>query len=100
MADACVGQPQGESASKQHYDPAKDPKRKAKSKDPTWKYCYWPDLNKKDVVKCILYSKIVHAGVRRLKQHLVGGHGDVAKCPKTTSSINKEVHEYLKKNAR
>jgi hypothetical protein len=38
---------QGESASEQHYDPAKDPKRKVKSKDPAWKYCYWPDLNKK-----------------------------------------------------
>jgi hypothetical protein len=100
MADASAGQSQGESSSDQHYDPAKDPKRKAKSKDPAWKYCYWPHLNKKDVVKCILCGKIVHAGVRRLKQHLVGGHGDVAKCSKTTSAINKEMHEYLKKNAR
>jgi hypothetical protein len=58
------------------------------------------DLNKKDVVKCILCGKIVHAGVRRLKQHLVGGHGDVAKCSKTTSAISKEMSDYLKKNAR
>jgi hypothetical protein len=57
-------------------------------------------LNKKDVVKCILCGKIVHACVRRLKQHLVGGHGDVAKCPKTTLAINKEMSDYLKKNAR
>jgi hypothetical protein len=57
-------------------------------------------LNKKDVVKCILCGKIVHAGVRRLRQHLVGGHGDVAKCPKTTSTISKEMSDYLKKNAR
>jgi hypothetical protein len=57
-------------------------------------------LNKKDVVKCILCGKVVHAGVRRLKQHLVGGYGEVAKCPKTTSAISKEMHEYLKKNAR
>jgi hypothetical protein len=57
-------------------------------------------LNKKDVVKCILCGKIVHAGVRRLKQHLVGGHGDVAKCPKTRSAISKEMSDYLKKNAR
>jgi hypothetical protein len=28
-------------------------------------------LNKKDIVKCILCGKIVHAGVRRLKQHLL-----------------------------
>ena len=52
------------------------------------------------MVKCILCGKIVHAGVRRLKQHLVGGHGDVAKCPKTTSAISKEMSDYLKKNAR
>jgi hypothetical protein len=51
-------------------------------------------------VKYILCGKIVHAGVRRLKQHLVGGHGDVAKCPKITSAISKEMHEYLKKNVR
>jgi hypothetical protein len=76
MEDVSVGQPQGESASKQHYDPAKDPKCKAKSKDPAWKYCYWSDLNKKDVVKCILCDKIVHACVMRLKQHLVCGHGE------------------------
>jgi hypothetical protein len=100
MADASAGQPQGESASEQHYDLAKDPKRKAKSKDPAWKYCYWPDLNKKDVVKCILCSKIIHAGVMRLKQHLVSGYGVVAKCPKTTSAISNEMHVYLKKNAR
>jgi hypothetical protein len=55
---------------------------------------------KKDVVKSIFCGKIVHAGVRRLKQHLVGGHGDVAKCPKTTLAISKEMSDYLKKNAR
>jgi hypothetical protein len=99
MEDTFADQPQGEPGSQQPYDPAKDPKRKAKSKDPAWNYCYWPDLNKKDV-KCILCGKIVHAGVRRLKQHLVGGHGDVAKCPKTTSAISKEMSDYLKKNAR
>jgi hypothetical protein len=48
-------------------------------------------MNKKDVVKCILCVKIVHAGVRRLKEHLVGGHGDVAKCPKIKSAISKEM---------
>jgi hypothetical protein len=48
-------------------------------------------MNKKDVVKCILCGKIVHAGVRRLKEHLVGGHGDVAKCPKIKSAISKEM---------
>jgi hypothetical protein len=75
------------------YDPKTDPKRKAKSKDPAWKYCYWPDLNKKDAVKCILCGKIVHAGTRRLKQHLVGGYGEDSKCLNTTTT-SKEVHSY------
>jgi hypothetical protein len=44
--------------------------------------------------------KNVYASVRRLKKHLVGGHGDVAKCLKTTSAISKEMSDYLKKNAR
>jgi hypothetical protein len=100
MKDASADRPQGESRSQQPYGLAKDPKRKAKPKDPTWNYSYWPDLNKKDVVKCILCGKIVYACVRRLKQHLVGGHGDVAKCPKATSTISKEMSDYLKKNAR
>jgi hypothetical protein len=54
---------QGESASEQHYDPAKDSKRKAKSKDPAWKYCYWPDLNKKDIVKYCYHpsNEVKHA---------------------------------------
>jgi hypothetical protein len=47
MEDAFADRPEGESGSQQPYDPAKDPKRKAKSKDPAWNYCYWPDLNKK-----------------------------------------------------
>jgi hypothetical protein len=100
MEDASADQPQGGSKSQQPYDLARDPKRKAKSKDPAWNYCYWKDLDKKDVVKCILCGKNVHAGVRRLKQHLVGGHGDVAKCPKTISTISNEMSDYLKKNAR
>jgi hypothetical protein len=37
-------------------------------------------FEQKYVVKCILCGKIVHAGVRRLKQHLVGGHGLDSMC--------------------
>lgn len=32
---------------------AVDPKRKAKSSDPGWKYGFWPDPLKKDSVQCI-----------------------------------------------
>jgi hypothetical protein len=37
---------------------------------------------------------------RRLKQHLVGGYGEVSKCLNTTTTISKEMYEYLKRNAR
>ncbi|XP_043697308.1 uncharacterized protein LOC122648118, partial [Telopea speciosissima] len=61
------------------YDPSEDPARKAKSNDPGWKYGYWPDLTNKNVVKCTLCGKEMSCGIKRLKQHLVGGYGDVIK---------------------
>ncbi|KAL6573099.1 hypothetical protein OROHE_002575 [Orobanche hederae] len=82
------------------YDPAKDPKRKAKSGDVGWKYGFWPDLTNKDVVQCILCSKLMHSGVRRLKQHLASGFSDVAMCTKTTLAIIKEMIDDIQKNAK
>ncbi|WOH04149.1 hypothetical protein DCAR_0623557 [Daucus carota subsp. sativus] len=83
-----------------NYDPFKDPKRKAKSTDPGWKYGFWPDLNNKNVVQCNLCKKNVCSGVRRLKQHLAGGYPDVAMCLKTTTAIQKEMKEYIDKVAK
>jgi hypothetical protein len=51
-------------------------------------------------MECILCDKIVHAGVTRLKQHLVGGYSEVLRCLNTTTAISKKMHEYLKRNAR
>ncbi|XP_042044210.1 uncharacterized protein LOC121789951 [Salvia splendens] len=34
---------------------AKDPKRHAKSKDPGWKYGFWPYEGKRDMVQCIFW---------------------------------------------
>ena len=75
---------------------AKDPKRKAKSNDPGWKYAYWsnPDINK-DVVKCILCGNTNHGGINRFKQHLIGGYGDIVKCLKTTKEIAKKINNYV-----
>ena len=36
-----------------------DPKRKARSQDPEWKYGWWPDPMKKDFVQCVFCKKIV-----------------------------------------
>jgi hypothetical protein len=49
---------------------ATDPKRKARSQDPGWKFGWWPDKTK-DFVQCIFCSKIVPSGIKRFKQHLL-----------------------------
>jgi hypothetical protein len=81
-------------------DPSKDPNRKAKSKDPGWKYGFWLDLTNKDLVQCTLCGKQMHSDIKRLKQHLAAGFGDAQKCPKTTATIMREMQDSLKKSAR
>ncbi|XP_042499920.1 uncharacterized protein LOC122078124 [Macadamia integrifolia] len=82
------------------YDPSKDPTRKAKSKDPGWKYGYLPDLNDKNLVRCTLCGKDAKGGIKRLKQHLIGGYGDISKCPKTIAAIAREMHEAIMRNQK
>jgi len=36
---------------------AKDPKRKARSQDPGWKYGWWPDPTKKEFIQCIFLRR-------------------------------------------
>jgi len=81
------------------YDPKKDPKRRAKSKDPGWKYAYWPTEDK-NVVECLLCGKILSSGIKRMKQHLLGGYGDVLVCEKTTTEIKKEMQAWIDKKRR
>jgi hypothetical protein len=81
-------------------DPSKDPNRKAKSKDPGWKYGFWLDLTNKDLVQCTLCGKQMHSDIKRLKQHLAAGFGDAQKCPKTTATIMREMQDSLKKSAK
>jgi hypothetical protein len=82
------------------YDPATDPARKAKSKDPVWAYGYWPNLQNRDHVTCILCKTVVCGGIKRLKQHLAGGYGDTTMCNNTTTAIRKQMKEYLESNKR
>lgn len=79
---------------------ATDPKRKARSQDPGWKFGWWPDTTKKDFVQCIFCSKIVPSGIKRFKQHLAGGFGDTMKCARVPELVSKEMHMYLKRNMR
>nr|XP_020199817.1 uncharacterized protein LOC109785632 [Aegilops tauschii subsp. strangulata] len=81
----------------EHYDPFKDPKRRpTKSKDPAWKYAFWPDLNKRLLLQCNLCAEQITSGPCRMKKHLAGGFTIVSMCTKTTPAIRKEMHGYLK----
>jgi len=82
------------------YDPKTDPARKAKSNDPGWKYAYWQDPARRDWVTCILCGNEASGGIKRFKQHLAGGYGDIVLCPKVTTEIRKEMEAYLQKKRR
>jgi hypothetical protein len=79
---------------------ATDPKRKARSQDPRWKFGWWPDTTKKDLVQCIFCSKIVPSGIKRFKQYLAGGFGDTMHCARIPELVSKEMHTYLKRNMK
>lgn len=81
--------------SNESIDPKTDPKHKANSADPGWKYGYWPNPEHKECIECILCGKQVKQGINRLKQHLAANYADVSKCPNTTTEIMKEMREAL-----
>ena len=83
-----------------NYDPKTDKARKAKSNDPGWKYDYWANLQNRNQVTCALCDVEVCGGIKRLKQHLAGGYGDVKMRLKTTTAIRKEMRDYLESNRR
>jgi len=84
-----------------NIDPKTNPKRKpAKSNDPGWKYGFWPTIGNRDVVQCCLCDRRITGGITRLKEHLVGGYGDVQKCVKTTTTIAREMQDAMKKKKR
>ncbi|KAL8108540.1 hypothetical protein AgCh_024850 [Apium graveolens] len=70
--------------------------RDGRPNDSGWKYAYYsfPETNK-DVVKCILCGNSNHGGINLYKQHLIGGHPYIVKCPKTTKEIAKEMSYYM-----
>ena len=76
--------PSSASSASVHYDPKTDPKGKAKSSDPGWKYGYWPVLGNRDLAECTFCGTTVYAGIKRLKEHLVGGYSYAVKCHLTT----------------
>ena len=83
------------------YDPKTDPKRRpANSKDPGWGFGYWEDPKDRDKVTCKLCNKKIPGGIKRFKQHLAGGYGDVIICPHTNTELRKKMKAYLDGNKR
>jgi hypothetical protein len=78
---------------------ASDPKRKARSQDPGWKFGWWPDPAK-DFVQCIFCIKVVPARIKRFKQHQSGGFRNAIKCPRVPELVSKEMYVYLKRNSK
>ena len=48
----------------------------------------------KNPIQCLLCAHVSKGGIKRQKEHLIGGFGDVTKCPKTTKVISKEMLEW------
>jgi hypothetical protein len=82
------------------YDPMADPKRRARSNDPGWKYGYWTEIGNRDNVTCNLCKTITAVEIKRLKEHLVGEYADTMMCSKTTTEIRKKMRAYMEKNKR
>ncbi|XBI46068.1 hypothetical protein VPH35_110398 [Triticum aestivum] len=88
----------------EQYDPSKDPKRKAKSGDPGWKYGYWHDMNRRDRIRCTFCGTDVHAGIARFKRHLAGastkGKKNSIKCKKVPEAVSKKMLDFMKAYAK
>jgi hypothetical protein len=69
-----------------------------KSKDPAWKYCICPDINKKNSLRCIYCHHVYTNGITRIKYHLacipVSG---VNPCEKVPADVKQEILDYLTK---
>jgi hypothetical protein len=48
----------------------------------------------------ICAPKQIKGGIKRVKQHIGGGYGDIIKCPNTTREIAKEMNEALNNGKR
>ncbi|XP_039840849.1 uncharacterized protein LOC120700668 [Panicum virgatum] len=58
-----------ESSKNDGYDPLKDPRRRPKSNDPGWKYAYYVEPGKRDLIQCALCPRKIKGGIIRVKQH-------------------------------
>lgn len=67
------------------------------ARDPARKYASLVDPNKRYDFKCNFCDKVMKGGVRRVKEHLVGGFRNVTKCNKCPPHVRDEIVEFMKK---
>jgi hypothetical protein len=77
------------------YDVSNDPRQTAKLDGPVWKYGFWPDIARKDLLQLKLCGQRVHARVRWLQRHLSGSFNDADNCPEASMEIKKEICNFL-----
>lgn len=65
------------------------------SNDPGWEYGQ-PMPENRQYIKCDLCGIITKGGIKRHKQHLVGGFKDTKACQKATKEIREEIEKYMK----
>jgi hypothetical protein len=78
---------------------AKDIKRKARPLDLGLNCGFWPGIAKEEMMQHI-FCQEVPARIKRFKQHLVGGFGNIWKCPRAPEVVRQKMVDYFKKNAR
>ncbi|CAA0838838.1 hAT transposon superfamily protein, partial [Striga hermonthica] len=73
---------------------------KRNSDDVGWEYGVLIDPNYLNVIKCKLCSKVVKAGIYRLKLHIAGKKGEVRACPNATEEDKAKCSKAIDESRR
>ena len=69
--------------------------RPLNSIDPGWKYGRLVEKSDSNTIKCLLCTKLCSGGISRFKFHLAGIKGNIQKCSKANTEVQKEISGYL-----
>jgi hypothetical protein len=56
---------------------------------------FYVEAGKRELIQCALCPKQINGGIKKVKQHLASGYGDIVNCHNTTREIAKEMNEAL-----
>lgn len=69
-------------------------------KDSCWEYGERVEANNANKVRCKYCKQVLHGGITRLKQHLVGIKGNCVQCAQVPDVVKEKVKAILEKNQR